>query len=68
MCPCRYAGPRAHINFNDGFLGGSTIEGNLLMNSCRESADHGERLRWRLLLQTAMSTHCCCCRASLGAR
>jgi hypothetical protein len=36
-----YNGPRAHINFNDGFLGGTLISENLLLNSCRESGDHG---------------------------
>jgi len=34
-------GPRAHINFNDGFRGGAVVESNLLLNSCRESSDHG---------------------------
>lgn len=36
-----YNGPRAHINFNDGFLGGSLVTRNLVFNSCRESSDHG---------------------------
>ena len=38
-------GPRAHVNVNDGFRGGNVIEGNLLVNSCRESGDHGVRQR-----------------------
>ena len=33
--------PRAAINFNDGFGGGSLVEGNLIFNTCRESGDHG---------------------------
>jgi hypothetical protein len=36
-----YNGPRAHINFNDGFGGGALVDGNLVFNSCRESSDHG---------------------------
>ena len=36
-----YNGPRAGINFNDGFGGGSQIYKNLLFNTCRESSDHG---------------------------
>ena len=32
---------RAHINQNDGFGGGTNIEGNLIYSSCRESSDHG---------------------------
>ena len=33
--------PRAAINKNDGFGGGTLIEQNLLSNTCRESGDHG---------------------------
>ena len=36
-----FNGPRAHINFNDGFRGGAVLEKNLIFNSCRESGDHG---------------------------
>ncbi|ETO26019.1 hypothetical protein RFI_11118, partial [Reticulomyxa filosa] len=36
-----YNGPRAGINFNDGFGGGTQITRNLLFNTCRESGDHG---------------------------
>jgi len=32
--------PRAAINKNDGFGGGTVIEQNLLTNTCRESGDH----------------------------
>ena len=32
-------GPRAHVNVNDGFRGANLIEGNLLVNACRESGD-----------------------------
>jgi len=41
-----YNGPRAHINFNDGFAGGANVEGNLVFNSCRESSDHGPMNSW----------------------
>ena len=34
-------GPRAGINFNDGFLGGNYVEGNLIANMVRETGDHG---------------------------
>ena len=34
-----YNGPRAALNFNDGFGGGDEITENLLLNSCRESSD-----------------------------
>ena len=36
-----YNGPRAGINFNDGFGGNSTIARNLIFNVVRESSDHG---------------------------
>ena len=35
-----FNGPRAHINFNDQFGGGNKITSNLLINACRETADH----------------------------
>eukprot|EP00462_Mataza_sp_D1_P009108 CAMPEP_0175150124 /NCGR_PEP_ID=MMETSP0087-20121206/17670_1 /TAXON_ID=136419 /ORGANISM="Unknown Unknown, Strain D1" /LENGTH=775 /DNA_ID=CAMNT_0016435983 /DNA_START=250 /DNA_END=2577 /DNA_ORIENTATION=- len=38
--------PRAAINVNDGFGGGTTIENNLLFNTCRESSDHGPFNSW----------------------
>ena len=41
-----FNGPRAHINFNDGFGGGNRITGNLLLNSCRQTADHGVFNSW----------------------
>lgn len=31
---------RAGFNFNDGLGGGDEVHGNLIFNSCRESADH----------------------------
>ena len=37
-----FNGPRAGINFNDGFGGGSRISRNLLFNTCRQSGDHGK--------------------------
>ena len=33
--------PRAAINKNDGFGGGTVIEHNMITNTCRESGDHG---------------------------
>ena len=41
-----YNGPRAHINFNDGFRGGALVAKNLVFNSCRESSDHGPFNSW----------------------
>lgn len=39
-------GPRAHINFNDGFGGNNVVEGNLLFNAVQETADHGPFNSW----------------------
>lgn len=41
-----FNGPRAGINFNDGFGGGNVIEHNLVFNFCRESSDHGPFNSW----------------------
>mmetsp|Transcript_20004 Transcript_20004/g.27525 ORF Transcript_20004/g.27525 Transcript_20004/m.27525 type:complete len:912 (+) Transcript_20004:97-2832(+) len=41
-----FNGPRAGINFNDGFGGGNVIAHNLLLNTCRESGDHGPFNGW----------------------
>ena len=41
-----FNGPRAGINFNDGFGGNSTLRKNLLFNTCRESGDHGPFNSW----------------------
>ena len=41
-----YNGPRAGVNFNDGFGGGSKLLSNLLFNTCRESGDHGPFNSW----------------------
>ena len=41
-----FNGPRAGINFNDGFGGGSNLTMNLLFNTCRESGDHGPFNSW----------------------
>lgn len=41
-----FNGPRAGINFNDGFAGGDVLEGNLLANCVRESGDHGPFNSW----------------------
>ena len=38
--------PRACINFNDGFGGGSVVSNNLLFNSVRETDDHGPFNSW----------------------
>jgi len=41
-----FNGPRAGINFNDGFGGGDIIERNLVFSACRESGDHGPLNSW----------------------
>lgn len=41
-----FNGPRALINFNDGFGGGNVIEGNLMFNANRETSDHGPFNSW----------------------
>jgi len=41
-----FNGPRAGMNFNDGFGGGDLIEKNLVFNCVRESGDHGPWNSW----------------------
>ena len=41
-----FNGPRAAVNVNDGFGGDNHMVGNLLMNTCRESGDHGPWNSW----------------------
>jgi len=41
-----FNGPRAMVNFNDGFGGGHDLGHNLIFNSCRESSDHGAFNSW----------------------
>jgi len=41
-----FNGPRAGINFNDGFGGGDNLEHNIVFSSCRESGDHGPFNSW----------------------
>jgi len=41
-----FNGPRAGINFNDGFGGGDEISNNLFANCVRESGDHGPWNSW----------------------
>ena len=41
-----FNGPRAGINFNDGFGGASTVTQNLLFNPCQESGSHGPFNSW----------------------
>lgn len=41
-----FNGPRAGINFNDGFGGGNRVRGNLIFNQCRHSGDHGPINSW----------------------
>ena len=36
-----FNGPRAAVNFNDGFGGANMLRYNLLINAVRESGDHG---------------------------
>ena len=39
-------GPRAHINQNDAFGGGTVVRNNVMWSSCRESSDHGVFNSW----------------------
>ena len=41
-----FHGPRAGINFNDGFGGGSVIENNLMFATVMETGDHGPFNSW----------------------
>eukprot|EP00038_Savillea_parva_P031470 m.86905 g.86905 ORF g.86905 m.86905 type:complete len:585 (-) comp9682_c0_seq2:137-1891(-) len=41
-----YNGPRAGINWNDGFAGGSNVSENLVFNMVRETGDHGPYNSW----------------------
>ena len=41
-----FNGPRAGVNFLDGFGGGNNIKGNLLFNWVRETGDHGPFNSW----------------------
>ena len=41
-----FNGPRAGINFNDGFGGGNIVSRNLLFNFVRETMDHGPFNSW----------------------
>lgn len=41
--------PRAGININDGYGGGTELTQNLIFNSCRESSDHGTVNSWSRL-------------------
>jgi hypothetical protein len=51
-----FNGPRAGINFNDGFGGGNLMKNNLLFNYVRETADHGPFNSWdRLPYLTKMN-------------
>jgi len=41
-----YNGPRAGINFNDGFGGGNVFARNVVWNMVRETGDHGPHNTW----------------------
>ena len=41
-----FNGPRAGVNFNDGFGGGNIVENNLIFNMVRETGDHGAFNSW----------------------
>ena len=41
-----FNGPRAGVNFNDGFGGGNLMFKNVLFNLCRESSDHAPFNSW----------------------
>jgi len=52
-----FNGPRAGVNFNDDFGGGSLLGGNVVFNFVRESADHGNENSWdRVPFLTAYRT------------
>ena len=50
-----FNGPRAAVNWNDGFGGGDELLHNLLINTCRESG--GEY--WFVILKTAPLFYAC---------
>jgi hypothetical protein len=41
-----FNGPRAGVNWNDGFMGGHNLTRNVIFNMCRESSDHGNFNSW----------------------
>ena len=41
-----FNGPRAGVNFNDGFGGGNLLKHNLIFNMVRETGDHGPFNSW----------------------
>jgi len=41
-----FNGPRAGVNYNDGFGGGDVLAYNLVFSACRESGDHGPFNSW----------------------
>lgn len=41
-----FHGPRAGMNFNDGFGGGNVVEKNLMFSTVMESGDHGPLNTW----------------------
>jgi len=41
-----YNGPRAAVNFNDGFGGGANVTYNIMFNVVRETSDHGTFNSW----------------------
>ena len=41
-----FNGPRAGINFNDGFGGSNLVKNNLIFNMVRETGDHGPFNSW----------------------
>ena len=41
-----YNGPRAGINYNDGFGGNNLFKGNAVWNMVRETGDHGPLNSW----------------------
>ena len=38
-----FNGPRAGLNWNDGFMGGDLVEGNVIFNMVRETGDRENR-------------------------
>ena len=67
-----YNGPRAGINWNDGFAGNNRIEGNLVFNMVRETGDQCASLPAAtgplLLADTKLSLACAVGRSTVGVR
>ncbi len=50
-----FSGPRAGINFNDGFCGGHAVESNVIFDWVRETQVGREGVRCRFVRVTALT-------------